>query len=111
VDNCVLLLLERLQEISASGNAFDVGNWLQCYAFDVIGEITFSKRFGLLDKGEDQTGLINAIHTSLAYTNRWGLYSWLHPYAWWFQNFFQSKEERFIGDFVRQSLREHLAGL
>ncbi|KAF7960128.1 hypothetical protein EAE96_001727 [Botrytis aclada] len=32
-------------------------HWLQCYAFDVIGEITFGKRFGFLDKGEDKDGV------------------------------------------------------
>ncbi|KAH0836163.1 hypothetical protein AYO21_04830 [Fonsecaea monophora] len=31
----------------------DLSRWLQMYAFDVIGEITFSKRLGFIDSGED----------------------------------------------------------
>ncbi|KAK8137784.1 hypothetical protein PG984_001164 [Apiospora sp. TS-2023a] len=38
-----------------------MGHWLQCYAFDVIGLITFSKRFGFLDRGEDVGGVMKAI--------------------------------------------------
>jgi Cytochrome P450 len=31
----------------------DFGKWLQMFAFDVIGEITFSKRLGFLESGDD----------------------------------------------------------
>jgi len=31
----------------------DFGQWLQMFAFDVIGEITFSKRLGFLETGTD----------------------------------------------------------
>jgi len=31
----------------------DFGKWLQMFAFDVIGELTFSKRLGFLESGED----------------------------------------------------------
>ncbi|KAL8636936.1 MAG: hypothetical protein Q9228_005734 [Teloschistes exilis] len=32
---------------------FDLGNWLQYFAFDVMGTLTFSKRYGLLEQGHD----------------------------------------------------------
>lgn len=35
--------------------------WLQAFAFDVIGEITFSKRIGFLEKGEDIDGIMGSI--------------------------------------------------
>ncbi|CAH0015649.1 unnamed protein product [Clonostachys rhizophaga] len=38
-----------------------MGGWFQLYAFDMIGLITFSKRFGFLDAGEDTNGYINII--------------------------------------------------
>ena len=31
----------------------DFGTWLQMFAFDVIGELTFSKRLGFLETGTD----------------------------------------------------------
>lgn len=35
--------------------------WLQAFAFNVIGEITFSKRIGFLEKGEDIDGIVESI--------------------------------------------------
>jgi hypothetical protein len=83
VDNCTEILLQRLEERFASGKAIDLAEWLQYYALDVIGEITFSHRFGVLENGLDQNGLLNAIHKSFAYSATIGLYTWIHPYSWW----------------------------
>ncbi|KAM0270038.1 hypothetical protein ACHAQH_009574 [Verticillium albo-atrum] len=38
------------------GVEFDLGQWIKMYAWDVIGQITFSKRFGYLEKGKDFDG-------------------------------------------------------
>ncbi|CRK43927.1 hypothetical protein BN1723_005912 [Verticillium longisporum] len=35
---------------------FDLGQWIKMYAWDVIGQITFSKRFGYLEAGKDFDG-------------------------------------------------------
>lgn len=35
--------------------------WLQALAFDVIGEVTFSKRIGFLEKGKDIDGIMGSI--------------------------------------------------
>jgi hypothetical protein len=43
------------------GNVFDLGDWLQYFAFDVMGTMTFSKRYGFLDQGEDVGGMLGAI--------------------------------------------------
>ncbi|PQE12870.1 cytochrome P450 oxidoreductase protein [Rutstroemia sp. NJR-2017a BBW] len=57
VDNCTEMLCARFRELSDyERGAVDLQHWLQCYAFDVIGEITFGKRFGFLEMGEDETG-------------------------------------------------------
>lgn len=42
VDSCAALLLKRFDEFAESGETFDLQQWMQCYAFDVIGEITVS---------------------------------------------------------------------
>ncbi|KAK1971983.1 cytochrome P450 [Colletotrichum sublineola] len=65
VDECSRVLKQRLEEVSAAGLPIDLGHWLQCYAFDVIGLITYGSRFGFLDRGEDVHGIISAIETSL----------------------------------------------
>lgn len=40
VDNCIEIFKQRLDEFSTEGRCVDMAHWLQCYAFDVIGEIT-----------------------------------------------------------------------
>ena len=40
VDNCIVLLRENLDRMAASREPFDLQHWMQCYAFDVIGEVT-----------------------------------------------------------------------
>jgi len=42
VDNCVDLLNDQFTRFAESGSDTDLAHWLQCYAFDVIGEITVS---------------------------------------------------------------------
>ncbi|KAI0892756.1 putative benzoate 4-monooxygenase cytochrome P450 [Annulohypoxylon nitens] len=36
-----------------TGESFNIGDWLQYFAFDVMGTMTFSKRYGFLDEGRD----------------------------------------------------------
>jgi hypothetical protein len=54
-------------------------SWLQCYAFDVIGAITFKKNFGFPDVGEDKAVIFNAIDQQGIYSTRVGIFSSLHP--------------------------------
>ncbi|KAF5875927.1 putative cytochrome p450 pisatin protein [Botrytis fragariae] len=82
VDNCSELLSRHFLESTISGDFVDMQHWLQCYAFDVIGEITFGQRFGLLDMGEDKDGVFKAIDNRGWYSTFIGIWSWLH--AWLF---------------------------
>jgi hypothetical protein len=43
----------------------DLGDWLQFFTFEVMGTITFSKRYGFLEKGVDEKGMLEAIWTFL----------------------------------------------
>jgi hypothetical protein len=45
----------------------DFGTWLQYYAFDVIGEMTYSKRLGFIDRGEDVGNIIKQLGKFLDY--------------------------------------------
>ncbi|KAM5342215.1 hypothetical protein ACJ41O_015246 [Fusarium nematophilum] len=47
----------------------DFGKWLQFYAFDVIGELTYSKRLGFVDNGLDIDGIISSIEWMLDYAS------------------------------------------
>lgn len=59
IDSTTAVLFSRLDELFAtSGNACDLREWLQFFAFDVIGKLTFSKRLGFLEKGKDVEDII-----------------------------------------------------
>jgi len=59
---------KRLTELFANKDVVcDLGTWVQYYAFDVIGEITFSKRFGFLETGTDVQGIMEDIEWRLNY--------------------------------------------
>jgi hypothetical protein len=61
VDECARIFKQRLEEIATGGAPTDLGHWLQCFAFDTIGLITYGRRFGFLDQGKDDHGVIAAI--------------------------------------------------
>jgi hypothetical protein len=62
IDEVLQCFSENLDKRFAQhGNVFDLGSWLQYFAFDVMGTMTFSKRYGFLDQGEDVGGMLNAI--------------------------------------------------
>ncbi|KAJ5353128.1 cytochrome P450 pisatin demethylase [Penicillium brevicompactum] len=83
VDNCIEIFKKRLHEISTYGRSIDMAHWMQCYAFDVIGEITFGSRFGFLEAGNDIGGVMESIDSGLTVSSYLGLYSWIYPsYLW-----------------------------
>ncbi|EXJ71806.1 uncharacterized protein A1O5_05616 [Cladophialophora psammophila CBS 110553] len=61
--------------------AFDLFTWMQFYAFDVIGEITLGRSFGLIEAGYDKDGLLHAVHVgSISYGSMVGLVPEIHPW-------------------------------
>lgn len=62
VDSTMQYFFKRLDDLFADKNqTCNLAFWLQAFAFDVIGEITFSKRIGFLEKGEDIDGIMGSI--------------------------------------------------
>ena len=80
VDDAVKVFVEQMNK--RAGQIVDIGHWTQLFAFDVIGEITFSKRFGFLDVGEDDGSFAqieNALKSAAWIGQLPGLY-WLHDF-------------------------------
>ncbi len=62
IDSTTAVFFSRLDELYARSHQIcDLGQWLQFYAFDVIGELTFSKRLGFLEQATDVEGIIQSI--------------------------------------------------
>ena len=62
VDEVLRVLFHELDErfVKLHKN-FDLGDWLQYFAFDFMGTLTFSKRYGFLENGRDVNGMLEAI--------------------------------------------------
>ncbi|KIX09183.1 uncharacterized protein Z518_00262 [Rhinocladiella mackenziei CBS 650.93] len=82
VDECIDIFLQKMASFSQSGESIDMAHWFQCYAFDVMGDITYSERFGFLDQGEDIAGILVALDNSMVYSTLAGIYAWAHPYLY-----------------------------
>lgn len=54
---------------SDTGNTCFFSSWLQKFAFDVVGELTWSKRIGFVDRDEDVDGIVKFIGDFLAYAS------------------------------------------
>ncbi|CAK7205847.1 hypothetical protein SEUCBS139899_008626 [Sporothrix eucalyptigena] len=60
VDNTTKLFLKQTEKLFVDNpEGCDFTRWLQFYAFDVIGEITYTKRHGFIEKNEDIDGIVS----------------------------------------------------
>jgi cytochrome P450 len=83
VDDCLGLFRQRMDEVVADGQPVNMAHWVQCYAFDVIACVTYSKRFGFLDEGKDVQQMMSMLEDVLRYGALVGIYGWLHPMVFW----------------------------
>ncbi|KAJ5682896.1 hypothetical protein N7462_006061 [Penicillium macrosclerotiorum] len=68
VDNTTKLFLQQTNDIYVNNpNGCDFPRWLQFYAFDTIGEITYSKRHGFIEKNEDIEGIVAYLSSLFLY--------------------------------------------
>ncbi|CAN8097538.1 unnamed protein product [Discula destructiva] len=62
VNEVLQCLHEKLEEkFVGNDQVFNLGDWLQFFAFDVMGTLTFSKRYGFLDTGKDVGGMLASV--------------------------------------------------
>ncbi|KAF2804541.1 cytochrome P450 [Mytilinidion resinicola] len=78
VDPCNTIFTDAMLDLS--GQVVDLGAWLQWYAFDAIGAITFSKRFGFMEERRDINSVIAGIEGGLHYAGIIGQVPVLHQF-------------------------------
>ena len=78
VDPCSKIFTDAMADLQ--GEIVDLGAWVQWYAFDVIGEITFKQRFGFMEQRKDINNTIAGIETGLVYASLVGQIPALHDY-------------------------------
>lgn len=112
VDDCARIFCQRLDEMSKVGSTIDMAHWFQCYAFDVIGEITFSRRLGFLNAGLDVGGVMGALHGNMVYSTLVGIYSSLNPYLFAVMSKFRlggAAGKAYLSAFIDQTIAKRKA--
>ena len=73
VDSTTAVYIERTRELFVNkGERCDFSKWLQFFAFDVIGELTWSKRLGYIERNEDVDGVVAFLGRFLYYASAVG---------------------------------------
>lgn len=78
IDDTIELLTQKMRAAASGqtggpimdyskGPVVDLGKWLHWFAFDVLGEVAFSRSFGFLEQGRDVEGAIHTIDESQRY--------------------------------------------
>ncbi|KAJ3555664.1 hypothetical protein NPX13_g10313 [Xylaria arbuscula] len=68
VNNTIKLFFEQTERLYVNNpEGCDFVRWLQFYAFDVIGEVTYSKRHGFLERNEDVDGIVSYLGNLFLY--------------------------------------------
>lgn len=79
VDRCISIMKQRLEELATQGGRADMAQWFLCYAADSVATITYSKRMGFLDAGEDIGGFLKDLRGNMFYNSVAGIYAEFHP--------------------------------
>ncbi|WYZ35961.1 hypothetical protein EsH8_X_000608 [Colletotrichum jinshuiense] len=83
IDDTIDLLVTKLGGFSSqpmdyrADRSVDLGAWLHYFAFDVLGEVAFSRSFGFLAEGRDVESAIATIDRSQAYNGIVGQVPWV----------------------------------
>lgn len=78
IDDCIRLLKHRLQGFASSKTPVHLDEWFNYMAFDIIGEVVFSQRFGFLEAGKDLGGSIANSRLLVPYVTMAGFFRTFH---------------------------------
>ena len=71
IDKTIDVFLEQMNRNVGgkkdSDGIVDLPMWMRCYAFDVIGELTYSERHGFLESGSDVEGIVLSLRKAVRY--------------------------------------------
>lgn len=67
VDSTIATFTTAMEERFVNRKTCDFGEWLHFFAFDVLGELTFSKRLGFVEQGIDVERIMRSLEDFMAY--------------------------------------------
>ena len=67
IDSTITAFITAMEQRFVNKQTCDFGEWLHFFAFDVLGELTFSKRLGFLEQGRDVETIIHSLQEFMKY--------------------------------------------
>ena len=78
LDQTISFFMYRLTEKFVDpGHSCDMASWLHYCAWDIMSEMTFSKRMGFLDQGRDVNNTLKNAHSSMDYFSLVAMMPWV----------------------------------
>ena len=106
IDQVLRVLFEQLdRRFVSSQEIFDLGNWLQYFAFDVMGTLTFSKRYGFLEEGRDVNNMLGTIWDFMREAAPFTQIPWLDE--WWRKSHVVAKLRGSTGFSILKVVSDH----
>ncbi|KAL4816232.1 cytochrome P450 [Aspergillus spinulosporus] len=78
MNETISLMLDRFDQFSDKQQPVEFDHWFNYLAFDIVGEVVFSQRFGFIEGGKDIDGSIANLRSLNAYITAAGYFQWLH---------------------------------
>ncbi|KAK4496389.1 hypothetical protein PRZ48_012369 [Zasmidium cellare] len=108
VDRMNATCVRKLEEFAKRRSAVDIPQFMQYYAFDVIGEISIDRSFGMMEGEADVDDMVKIAHGGAMYQGHVGIVPEIHP------SFFQLRkmlgyvnEGSAINEVVNKQLEKH----
>ncbi|KAL2864115.1 cytochrome P450 [Aspergillus lucknowensis] len=68
IDTCTEVFLSKMAKFAEKGQVVDLGEWIQWYTFDVVGELFFGQQFGFMRDEHDFGNYILSLDTMMPTT-------------------------------------------
>ncbi|CVK96642.1 related to pisatin demethylase cytochrome P450 CYP57 [Fusarium mangiferae] len=111
VEDCIKTYKQKLESLAHSGMNMNLQFWMQCYAFDVISQITLDKRFGFLDSGADKGGMFASLHEYLKYCAVVGVEHEWHETLFWIMSKLPTRGLAYVAQFTGEQINQRKQAL
>ncbi|CAI6095293.1 unnamed protein product [Clonostachys chloroleuca] len=81
VDEMTTICIDKLYQFAKESRLVHVPHFVQYYAFDVIGAITFNRSFDMMKNEGDTTGMIEGIRAGNDFLAFWGIVPSMLPWV------------------------------
>ncbi|KAG2419162.1 hypothetical protein HFD88_002267 [Aspergillus terreus] len=108
VDRMTAVCIKKMEQFLSEERTMNLPQFMQYYAFDVIGEISVDENFGMMEKEGDTGDLIKFVHAGIRYHAHVGLIPEVHPWLVKVGGLFSSKNPNaFLDDVFARRIALH----